>query len=389
MPRPILTSLLFGLAAGMVTAVTLWLMHLLEQLLWQGEASALRVAVTIMAGAVLIAAMRIRLPHETLESQLDDSRDGRKTGMAKAGMLAALGIVSVGFGGAIGPEAGILAVVAELSALISARIARDVQEARLIGQIGAAGALGGLYGSPPGGASYANDKPDAPWPLLVLAALAGLGGMMLAGLVLPEGPGLRVALPPAPRFEAMHMIPAILAGLAGSLAGTVFVLGAAGFARLMAALSRDVRVQVLVGSAIFALLAAIFPDLRFNGQHEMANLAEAGVTLGVAYLAGLAVLKALALALCLSAHWLGGPIMPLALAGSAAGIALAAVVPGVDVGVAAAAGMAACCTVGMNRPAVVLLVLIFMASGTALMPILVGVMAGWLIAQTLPSERVH
>ena len=121
----------------------------------------------------------------------------------------------------------------------------------------------------------------------------------------------------------------------------------------------------------------------------MAHLAEHGTALGAGYLAGLAAMKGLALALCLSAHWLGGPIMPLAMTGAAAGAALSAMVPGVDIGIAAAAGVAGCCTVGMNKPLLVLMVMVFMASTLALLPLTIGVMVGWLVAQALPADRPH
>ncbi|MFD1883789.1 chloride channel protein [Paracoccus pacificus] len=389
MHRSIITSILLGLAAGAVAALMLTLMHGLEALIWRGEAGPLRIAVTIMAGGVLIAMMRWRLPGANFDSQLQDGREGLPQPLSKAATLAGLGIVSVGFGGAIGPEAGILAVVTELSALISARIARDVAEARLIGQIGVAGALGGLYGSPPGGAGFANDAPDAPWPLLVLAAVAGLAGLLLAGAVLPEGPGLQLPLPPAPRFDLPYLLPALVAGLAGAVIGAAYVGGLLGFHRLLGAVSGDVRVQVLLGTALFAALAAAFPFLRFNGQHELAQLAEQGGTIDAGYLAGVGLMKAIVLGLCLAAHWLGGPIMPLAMAGAAAGAAVAVAIPGIDIGVATAAGVAACCTVGMNKPLVVLLVLAFMATTLALIPMTIGVLIGWLVAQILPDERLH
>lgn len=387
--RPAVTAVWLGLLAGMVTTLILTLMHFVEGLIWQGEPGPLRIALTVMIGGVLIAALRQRLPDEDFDMQLDESRQGTGILPAKAAILAGLGIVSVGFGGAIGPEAGILAVIAQLSALISSKLARDVKEARLIGQIGAAGALGGLYGSPPGAASYTNDEPGAPWPLLVLAALSGLAGLMLAGMVLPDGPGLQIPLPPAPKFTAQHFPAALAAGLVGAVTGAIYVLGLKGFSHLLRGLSGDVRVQVILGSALFALMAAALPVLRFNGQHELAYLAEHGVDAGAGYLALLGALKALALALCLAARWLGGPIMPLALAGAAAGAALAALVPGVDLGIAAAAAMAACATVGMNKPLVVLLVLIFMATELALLPIVTGIMLGWLVAQALPPGRMH
>ena len=76
-------------------------------------------------------------------------------------------------------------------------------------------------------------------------------------------------------------------------------------------------------------------------------------------------------------------------AGAAMGAAVAAMVPGVDIGIAAAEDVAGCCTVGMNRPVVVLLVLMSMASTLALLPLTIGVMMGWLVTQALPAERPH
>ena len=55
-----------------------------------------------------------------------------------------------------GPEAGLVAVVTEASAIIALRIARSRAEARLIGDTGTVAALSGLSGAPPGAAVYAD-----------------------------------------------------------------------------------------------------------------------------------------------------------------------------------------------------------------------------------------
>ena len=87
-----------------------------------------------------------------------------------------------------GPEAGLVAVVTEASAIVPMRIARSRAEARLIGDTGTVAALSGLYGAPPGAAAYAaadaappTDPDDAPTPLALkfLAAVASLGGFLL------------------------------------------------------------------------------------------------------------------------------------------------------------------------------------------------------------------
>ena len=80
-----------------------------------------------------------------------------------------------------GPEAGLVAVVTEASAIVPMRIARSRAEARLIGDTGTVAALSGLYGTPPGAAVYADadtalptDPDDAPTPMALkfLAAVA-------------------------------------------------------------------------------------------------------------------------------------------------------------------------------------------------------------------------
>ena len=78
--------------------------------------------------------------------------------------------------------------------------------------------------------------------------------------------------------------------------------------RLAHALARlgNPLVQTLAGTALFALLAAAVPLVRFSGHHELVHALEHGVTAGAAALLGLALLKALAMALCLASGWRGG-----------------------------------------------------------------------------------
>lgn len=388
--KPILTATWLGFLAGVATAAVLAVMHALEHLIWPDDAGAARIFVTIMTGAVLIALLRQMQPKASLNSQLAAEGDASAGHLRRAATLAALGIASVAFGGAVGPEAGVLAVIGELSSLVARRIGGDVREQRLINRIGTAGALGAIYGSPPGGASYADDRPDAPWPLLVLAGLAGLAGIYVANLVLPEGAGLRIPLPDAtPIADATSLALTLVPALTGAAAGVVYVVGLKGMKAALGAMSADIRVRVLLGSLVFAVMATIWPILRFNGQSELALAAASPELSTPAMLAMLAALKGLALAICLAAGWLGGPIMPLAFVGAAAGLATAGVVPGLDPGLAAAAAVGAAATVGMARPLVVLLVLLFMATNVAPLAMALGVAVGIAVNAVLPDGRTH
>lgn len=117
-------------------------------------------------------------------------------------LLALSAIVAVGFGGSIGPEAGLVAVVAQCSAIVAQRMARNQREARLIGEAGNAAALAGLYGAPAAAVveedpdTIAAKDPDAP-PLALkfLASLAGFAAFVaLCKLLLPGGFGKPIAV---------------------------------------------------------------------------------------------------------------------------------------------------------------------------------------------------
>lgn len=227
--RQALVAGVYGAAAGMIAAAVLGAMQGLEAVLWAGEPSALRIFLTILAGGALIAGLR-RIDggqEDDLAAQLRQAGDPSAFHWRRSALLAAMAILAVAFGGAIGPEAGTLAVVSELSAIVSLAIARSAADRQFIGEVGAAAALGGLYGSPPGGTLLAEPAAEGPQTepkahqiLLFLAAVAGLAGFLLAAKVLLPGGGMRVHLPPAAAPDApggmvAAVIPATFGGLPG------------------------------------------------------------------------------------------------------------------------------------------------------------------------------
>ncbi|RNF36092.1 hypothetical protein [Paracoccus methylarcula] len=142
----------YGFIAGMTAASVLWGMGLVSHLVWSGPETPWYIFVVILAGGGIIALLRSRSDGIGLSRQIALAHQPAATQIRKTGILALTAVIAVGFGGAVGPEAGILAVVAELSVLVTALLARLHHPVDMVGEIGAAGALGGLYGSPPGGA---------------------------------------------------------------------------------------------------------------------------------------------------------------------------------------------------------------------------------------------
>jgi len=166
----------YGAAAGVVSGLALSLMTAAQHLLWHGAESPLRTAATILAGGVLIAILRRRDAHlATLDSVIAESRDPVSVHWRRTAHLTALSVVAVGFGGAVGPEAGLVAIVTELSAIVTRRVAAVRERQHEVGEFGSAAVLGGLYGSPPAGATWSGRSSGFTLPHLVAGAAGFLG----------------------------------------------------------------------------------------------------------------------------------------------------------------------------------------------------------------------
>lgn len=388
--RTTLLAALYGLAAGAAAAAVLWLMGAVSDIVWSGSRARWYVFFMVMAGGVLIAILRHWHAGEGLAEQIETTtRRDDAPKVRNALLLALMAIVAVGFGGAVGPEAGILAVVSELSALVSMLIARNAVEERFIAQTGAAGALGGLYGSPPGGAMLSQEEHAAPRWQVYLAGVAGLLGFLLtASWILPGNP-IRIELPEhVSARDGSDMLGAILPAIAGAAIGLLFVLILPQVEKRLGRLG-NVHVQTLVGTAFFAVLAACFPILLFSGHHELDAMLRWAQDAGMGTLLVLAFLKALALALCLASGWRGGAAFPLLFAGAAAGAATLVLIPQIPVTVALVAGMSAALTAGMGRPIAAMLIAVLLIGPAALGSLCVGCLVGWAASGLAPAPKLH
>src|SRR6056297_2805398 len=121
------------------------------------------------------------------EEQIAQARDPLAIHRREAAWVALGAIFAVAFGGAIGPEAGILALTAQLSSLISLRLAHSAATRRQLAEAGIAGALSGVYGSPAGGPIHAEPRDTVPRPLLFVAGLAGFAAFVVTAESLIEG----------------------------------------------------------------------------------------------------------------------------------------------------------------------------------------------------------
>lgn len=390
---------IYGALSGALAAVTLWCMNTINHWVWSLSDARWYVPLVIMLGGVLIALIRDETENVDLNAQLTQTHDLLHLKKRRTFFLALSAIIAVGFGGAVGPEAGLVAVVSEASAVVAILIARSKVEARLIGDTGAVAALSGLYGAPPGAAVYTEsdsvlgqssqyrDDESTPLALKFLGAVSGFGGFLLVARWLIPNEGLRLSLPAyiAPR-DGSDLLWALIPALLGAGAGVVLRLSRPYITHALNQLS-GLKVQTLLGSAAFALLATVVPAVRFSGHHELVHLLEYGIDVGWPALLGLGLLKALALGLCLSSGWRGGEIFPLLFAGAVLGLVAVVWLPSIPVTVALIAGMTAAAASGMGKPIAVLLIVLLLTGASAPSALFVGILVGYGVMRLLPAHH--
>lgn len=387
-PRLTLLAIVYGGIAGLVAALTFSGMTALQNLVWGavgelfGDATS-QILVTILAGGALLILIDRAAPTEDLQTLLNQSGD--PDGLPRRAVLttAFAAIVAVAFGGAIGPEAGIVAVVAQLSTIVAHLIGEDVAMRRTIGQAGSAGALGGFYGSPPGAAAIDGDQLGPQKVLQFGAAFAGFFVFLAVMRVMPDGSGARISLPPV---DVAYFSPWLLAVAGIAAAAGLAFRALHHLLELAAQRIRRTWATIAIGTILFAALAALVPLVRFSGHHELHDLQVLTDSGAWSTLLLVAAAKIVALSLCLVSGWRGGEFFPLIFIGSAIGAAAAVLVPGLAVGAAMATGMAATTAVGWRRPLAVLLILVLLVDTPVALPLVVGAGIAYLVTLLIPGS---
>ena len=210
-----------------------------------------------------------------------------------------------------------------------------------------------------------------------LAALLGIAGFYGANKLFT---GSQFQPLPLPGYVSSgHGADALLAlpaALAGALLGLLFVWLHHKVPAWLQVVRRPSG-RILLGTAIFAALAAAFPLLRFSGHHELEHALAHGIHANAWTLFWLGIGKVTAMAVCLASGWRGGEIFPVLFAGAAVAAAVHVLVPGIPLTVAVVGGMCAASTVCTGKPVAVLLVMLLLVGLNAPAALLTGLLVGY------------
>ncbi|MCG7424360.1 chloride channel protein [Kocuria rhizophila] len=371
-----------GILGGAVAAVTLGLMHSIQHAIWSSTDARWLIPLIILTGGAILAVLHHWAADEGLIEQVSDAADPVSLHRRRTAFMALRGVVAVGFGGAIGPEASLIAVMGEISALVTTRVARNEEEERLIGQTGTSASLGALYGAPTGSTLFEPDRKEKAASLANI--IAGAVGFISFLLVhdLFSAPGLTLGLQHVD-LSVRDVAASAVAALFGSLLALFYIAVRGPIGALAAKITRP-WARIMAGTVVFAAMATAVPQIRFSGHEDVGGVLEL-VSAGAWWaLLGIALLKMVATAINLNTGWLGGDFFPLVLAGSAVGV-LACSFLDLPVEAAAVAGMAAAATVGMRKPTAVFIIVVLVSGGVAIPAAIMGTAVGLIFYAITPD----
>ena len=343
-PRVAGLVVVVGVVSGLVGALFLLVLHLLQHVLWPTEWSG-PIGFAILGGVGLFAALVTRFVGSPgdVELMVDNIHvSGSASGLRELRSLIPISWLCIASGGAMGPEAPLVQTTGSLASWTAKRAGVVVRESRVLTIAGMAAGFTVLFGAPLGAAIFALEmlhrKGLQYYEALLPAVLGSLAGY--AVYVVATGAGLHPVfhLTAPVNLHASDLAWAVAAGVGGALVAVAFTY-------LSTALrfgARKLRPELrpVIGGLLLAALGLTSAYALTFGEVQINEILDHhGGT--VAFFALAAFAKLLGTSVTLSSEWRGGFIIPLFFMGACLGRAFHVVVPGTNEAVMVAAFMAA------------------------------------------------
>jgi H+/Cl- antiporter ClcA len=344
-PRVVGLVLVVGVGCGLVGALYLLALHLLQHVLWptQWEGA---IGFAVLGGVGLAVALIVRFVGTSgdVELMVDNIHvSGTATGVRMLRSLIPTSLLCIASGGGMGPEAPLVQTTGTLASWTATRAKLQVRDSRVLTIAGMAAGFTVLFGAPLGAAVFALELLhrrglqyyEALLPA-VLGSLAGYGVYVAA-----TGAGLEPVwhLPsPTSGLHVGDLGWAAVAGVGGALVAIAFTYSTAALrwgARRLPAMARPV-----CGGLVLAALGLLSTYSLTFGEAQLGEIIDKhGGT--VAFFALAALAKFAGTSVTLSSEWRGGFIIPLFFMGACLARAFHGLVPGTEEAVMIAAFMAA------------------------------------------------
>ncbi len=342
-PRVVGLVVAVGVASGIVGALYLLVLHLLQNVLWPTEWSGL-IGFAILGGVGVFGALVTRWAGSPgdVELMVDNIHvSGSASGVRMLRSLIPISWLCIASGGGMGPEAPLVQTTGTLASWAAKRAGLVVRESRVLTIAGMAAGFTVLFGAPLGSAIFALEMLHRRglqyYEALLPAVLGSLAGY--AVYVVATGADLQPIwhLPSPVGLHPGDLGWAVAAGVGGAIIAVAFTYLSTAL-RFGARKVRPGLRPVIGGLLLAALGLASAYSLTFGEAQINDILARHGGT--VAFFGLAACAKLLGTSVTLSSEWRGGFIIPLFFIGACLGRAFHVIVPGTNEAVMIAAFMA-------------------------------------------------
>ena len=384
--RVYLIAIVLGAGVGVISIAFLFAVKTAKEIIWTSELERISPIVVLgicVTGGFLVGLLnhlseRSRLEAHDLGEAIADMEAVETKQAPPARIIfgrAGLGVVSLGFGGPLGPEAPLIALVAQLSSRLSHIL--KVTQARIV-ELSVAGSLGVLFGVPLVLAGIESEEKAKTRNIgqRVIARgpeiLAAISSLFVITKLLPEI-GIHQftsASSSEVGFGSDLIWVALIALAAASLGLAIVTTTPRARAWVVSKIPGGAIPAGLVSGLILGISAVITPLVLFSGHHEIQEILDSPI--GSSELLIVVGLKALVLIACLAGGWYGGQIFPLAFIGAGTALLVSDLVNSSATLGLVAAGFVAASAVGIRRPALALLLGFVLFPSTTWIPMLLA-----------------
>ena len=339
----------FGLVMGVVGIAWLGLVEKLPQELW-GDPGDYDFAggrlwwIPMATGfGVLVGLLRRWLTaarQPDLFAEIADAHVDHKVVPASVAVSA----VSLMGGASLGPEGGLGLLGGGLGDWIAKRTRADPDTRKAHTLTGMAGAFGGLFTAPLLGplmiAEVARPGSDRPVERLIPTVVAATIGFAVLYPVIGYT-FLDLYDVPAYDLKVWHMFAAMGIGVISAVVAVTTGIAIKLGARVTGKASSHPVALATAGGLFIGLMAYLMPLTLFSGSGELKIVVDQGPALGAGLLIAAMAAKMITFAASLSTGFIGGTVFPMLFLGGTLGVAIHLIIPGIPVGLAVPAAMAA------------------------------------------------